>query len=410
MAHLTEDAAIRAGDALDAGDGAVGVDVEVHGRHACHVDVLRGDLTALVQLGQDVVVGDEAALAVGDGNGIELIRVALGEPRRQVAADAGANQAALVTADLVEGQRGRVGGGVDDVAVRHQAQLDECLEAVADAQHKAVAGLQQVANRLGDLGCAEERGDELGGTVWLVAAGEAARDHDDLGLADAAGQLTGGLGDVLGREVVDDEDVCFGAGGTERARGVVLAVVAGEDGDDHAGTGDLEAAVGRADAALLLAAVALLGNEFLGGVDVVGGAAIGEHALEGARPSFLKIAHVERLAVGGELVCLRGAAKLDDLDAPGCGQLGALGELHDEAAVGVVEQVAALGLVIGVGKLEAQLVAKAGLEEDLGQAAEAGGGDGKRLAFADEFLDRVERGEQGVGLRQQVVLAIGGLD
>ena len=117
MAHLTEDAAIRAGDALDAGDGAVGVDVEVHGRHACHVDVLRGDLTALAQLGQDVVVGDEAALAVGDGNGIELIRVALGEPRRQVAADAGANQAALVTADLVEGQRGRVGGGVDDVAV-----------------------------------------------------------------------------------------------------------------------------------------------------------------------------------------------------------------------------------------------------------------------------------------------------
>ena len=31
---------------------------------------------------------------------------------------------------------------------------------------------QQVANGLGDLGCAEERGDELSGTVGLVATGE----------------------------------------------------------------------------------------------------------------------------------------------------------------------------------------------------------------------------------------------
>ena len=35
---------------------------------------------------------------------------------------------------------------------------------------------------------------------------------------DAAGKLVGALGDVLGREVVDHEDVGLGAGGTERAR------------------------------------------------------------------------------------------------------------------------------------------------------------------------------------------------
>ncbi len=37
-----------------------------------------------------------------------------------------------------------------DVAVGHQTQLDERLEAVADAQHQTVAVLQQVAHRLGD--------------------------------------------------------------------------------------------------------------------------------------------------------------------------------------------------------------------------------------------------------------------
>ncbi len=94
----------------------------------------------------------------------------------------------------------------------HQAQLDQRLEAVADAQHQAIAGLEQVADRLGDLGSAEERRDELGGAVGLVAAREAAGDHDDLACTDAAGKLVGALGDGLGREVVDHEDVGLGAG------------------------------------------------------------------------------------------------------------------------------------------------------------------------------------------------------
>ena len=225
MAHLAEHAAVGAGNALDAGDGAVGVHVEVHGGHARHIDVLRGDLAAGTELIQDLVVGHETTLAMGDGHGVELIGVALGEPRRQVAADAGANQAALVTADLVEGQSRGLRRGVHDVAVGHEAQLDERLEAVADAEHQAIAGLQQVANSLGDLGGTEERGDELGGTVGLVATGEAARDHDDLGLADAARKFAGGLGDVLGREVVDHEDIGLGTGGAESAGGdAVLSV------------------------------------------------------------------------------------------------------------------------------------------------------------------------------------------
>ncbi len=88
--------------------------------------------------------------------------------------------------DGVERERGRIGRGIDDVAVGHEAELHQRLEAVADAQHQAIAVLEQVAHGFGDLGRAEERRDELGGAIGLVAAGEAAGDHDDLACADAA--------------------------------------------------------------------------------------------------------------------------------------------------------------------------------------------------------------------------------
>ena len=69
-----------------------------------------------------------------------------------------------------------------------QTQLDERLEAVADAEHQAIAVLEQVAHGLGDRGRAEERGDELRGAVRLVAARESAGDHHDLALVDLVHQ------------------------------------------------------------------------------------------------------------------------------------------------------------------------------------------------------------------------------
>ena len=72
------------------------------------------------------------------------------------------HQHTLVTADGVEGQGGVAGGDGADIAVGHQTQLDQSLEAVADAQHQAIALLQQTAHSLGDRRVAEEGGDELG--------------------------------------------------------------------------------------------------------------------------------------------------------------------------------------------------------------------------------------------------------
>ena len=132
MAHLAQDAAVGARDALDGECGAVGVDGEIHAGLTGLAHVLRGDLAVGDQLGEHFIVGDKAALAVADGDGVGVVQAALRQPRGQVGRDAGAHQTALVATDGVERQRGR---GVDDVAVGHQAELDQGLEAVADAQH-----------------------------------------------------------------------------------------------------------------------------------------------------------------------------------------------------------------------------------------------------------------------------------
>ena len=53
---------------------------------------------------------------------------------------------------------GQVSSVVHDFAEGHQAQLDQRLEAVADAQHQAVALVQQLAHGLGDgRGCGRTR-------------------------------------------------------------------------------------------------------------------------------------------------------------------------------------------------------------------------------------------------------------
>ncbi len=50
--------------------GAVGVDGKIHTGLALLAHVLRGDLAVGDQLGEHLVAGDKAALAVADGDGV----------------------------------------------------------------------------------------------------------------------------------------------------------------------------------------------------------------------------------------------------------------------------------------------------------------------------------------------------
>ena len=167
---------------------------------------------------------------MADGDLVLAACIAVGQPGAAGGCNAGAHQHALVAADGVEGQGRVIGRDGADIAVGHQTQLDQGLEAVADAQHQTVAVLQQVADRLGDRRAAEEGGDELGAAVRLVAAGETAGQHHDLALANGLDQCLAAGGNVRRGQVADDQDLRVSTGAGKGLGGVVLTVGTGEHG------------------------------------------------------------------------------------------------------------------------------------------------------------------------------------
>ena len=331
---------------------------------------------------------------MGDGDGVHVAHLGLRQPRGEVRRHAGAHQTALVAADGVERQRRAFGGHRHDVAVRHQAKLDERLEAVADAEHQAVAVVQQVAHGLGHGRGAEERGDELGGAVRFVAAGEAARDHDDLALLDLLYQRVGRFGHGRRGEVVHDERAHVGARTLEGCGGIVFAVVAREHGDDHMRLGHAGAGVHG-----LLRSVEGHGLDGLALLIALG--TVREHGFDAALPCILQLGQVERFAGGHELVGLGGLADLADLHQVGRGRnLRSVGKFDDEGAVGRGEQV-----VHGnaVGQLHTDLVADRHLEDRFGGGTIARSGHGQSVAEIGKLLNRGECFQQRVLVWSQAI-------
>ena len=214
-----------------------------------------------------------------------------------------------------------------NLAVGHQAQLDERLEAVADAQGQAVALVQQTVDGVGHRRVAEEGRNELGGAVRLVAAGETARQHQNLRLVKLLHQRLAALGHVSGGEVLQNQNVRIAAGTAEGAGRVVFAVRAGEHRDDdprrrqaHSGGHTL---VGRA-------VMLQCGYEFTG-------LAVGEHRLELLLPQLLQAGQVDVLALGFQRVVHGGKAQ----ELTG----GGIQQFQDDRAVGRLEQAVQVDIV-----------------------------------------------------------------
>ena len=235
VAHLAEDPPVGGGNPLHSPGGAVGVEVWVHGGQALQVCVLGGNLAVFRQGFQKLRGTEEAALAMGSGDGADRPGGHPGQPGGLVGDDAGIYDLGLVPPDGIEGEGGAVLVRVPDFAVGHQPQLDEGLEAVADAQGQAIPVLEEVHDRLGGLRAPEEGGDELAGAVGLVAAGEAAGEEENLASPKGLGKAGGGLRHVLGGLVAHDEDFRLQARPLGGPGAVILAVGAGEDGDENLG-------------------------------------------------------------------------------------------------------------------------------------------------------------------------------
>ena len=383
MPHLAEDPAVGGGDALDGTHRIVGVEGDVVGGLAVEIHVLRGDLAVFRKRRHHFVACQEAAFAVGDGHGVDLAHLGLRKPRRAVGGDARAHQPRLVAADGVEGQGGGFFIRLGDPAVGHQAQLDERLEAVADAGHEAVALLQERLHRFLHRLAPEEGRDELARAVGLVAGGEAAGEEDHLALADEAGEVLHGLGDVRSRAVLHHEDLRLGTGVLHGAGGVVLAVGAGEDGDEHLGLGAEDMGrktLGGRRREGLGDVPALLG---VGGID----------RLELAEILGKKRLHGDRLAAEGEDGLFRYLAQED-------ARLDVAAHLQNKGAKVGREEVGK-GQASFVNK--AQAVAHGHFEDGLGHAACGGRVGRSHLAALHQGFHRVIEGFEALGIGQAVL-------
>ena len=87
-------------------------------------------------------------------------------------------------ADGVKSKGGVVFVYFNDFAIRNKAKLYKSLEAVANAEHKAVSAIEQLVNRLFNLGISECCGNKFARTLRLVTAGKAAGQHNDLAFVD----------------------------------------------------------------------------------------------------------------------------------------------------------------------------------------------------------------------------------
>ena len=126
---------------------------------------------------------------MGNGHGVHLAHLGAREPGTQVGGHPGAHQAGLVAANGVVGQGGTIGVGVQDLTIGQETQLDEGLEAVANTQHQTVPLLQQRRDLFLNGGIAEKGGDEFGGAVRLIPAGEAAGEENHLRLLQLSGKF-----------------------------------------------------------------------------------------------------------------------------------------------------------------------------------------------------------------------------
>ena len=161
MTHLAQNATIGAGDAFDCQNGTVGVNRKVHRRVTHLINILRCNLACRSKLSNRFRACHETALAVADGNRVDIAHIAARKPRRKARSNARANQAALMATDGVKRKRGSLGRCRNDIAIGNQAQLDKSLEAIANTQHQTIALLKQLTYRFGNGGRTEECRDEL---------------------------------------------------------------------------------------------------------------------------------------------------------------------------------------------------------------------------------------------------------
>ena len=292
-----------------------------------------------------------------------------------------------MTSDDVISQRRRGFLRINDLPVRNQSELDERLEAVADACHQSASAVEQFHRRLFYARIAEKCGDEFAGAVRLVSAGKAAGNEDDLRFSDFPCKILRRTGNARRRQVVDDHKLRLCTGIGKRFRAVVFTVCTREYGNQHArlcrphGRGGLNACLicECRNLAVLRRNVARI-NRFQYGF--IGTEQIAER----------KIAAV----IGNDLLGYRLAERSSDIDS--------LGKLEDKRTVAVSKKLFHRPRTV---IRKADSVSEAHFHDGLRHAAVGRRIGGKHLSLSHESRHRIEILKKRGRHRQSVLIVFG---
>lgn len=169
MSHFAEHPPIRRGDSFDGLNRIVGIKTNIGCRIALQIYILSGDLPIL---GHFCTSASSATNRPPMGNGycMNIPYATVHHPWGLVGGYPSAHQHRLMASNGVEGQRRAAAVGIDNLAKRNQPQLNQRLEAIADAAHQTVAVLKQLVYPLFNLWIAEKSSDKFAGTFRLIAA------------------------------------------------------------------------------------------------------------------------------------------------------------------------------------------------------------------------------------------------
>ena len=232
MCHLTEDAPIGTGNAFDSQDGLVRVVFAIIGSFAREVDVLCRNLAFGSQFTDLFRRSHETTFAVGDSHGMDVTGLAAAEPRAHDGDDFRFDHARQMAANGVVRQSRAVSLQRLYMAIRQEAQFNQSLEAVADAESQAIALIEQRFQSFRQDGVAEQGGNELARAFRFVTGTETAGEHDDLCLGNAFGHFIDGFCQILRRVVAQYHDIRRSAGPFKGSSRIVFAVRTRADGDE----------------------------------------------------------------------------------------------------------------------------------------------------------------------------------
>ena len=136
----------------------------------------------------------------------------------------GAHQHRLMASNGVKGQRRAAAVGIDNLAKRNQPQLNQRLEAIADAAHQTVAVLKQLVYPLFNLWIAEKSSDKFAGTFRLIAAGETSWNGNNSGFWQSLSEMPARFLDILRRQIANNKDLCLRTGSVKGPSRIVFAV------------------------------------------------------------------------------------------------------------------------------------------------------------------------------------------